>query len=60
MDATGEVEFKDSPCKAQQTEKAVPKTVLDTMAPAIGADEETAILAIMDDDREKFRAVCEG
>ena len=56
--ATGEIEFKDSPCTVEQAEQALPETLGD--APSLeGGEERAALAAIMNEDRARFQAVCE-
>lgn len=56
-DATGELEFKDSPCSSMQTQHAVPDTVVNNSSRS--RDEARAALVIMEDDRDDFMEVCE-
>lgn len=55
--STGEIEFRDSPCSVEQAEKALPHSVSKLIG--VGGEDDAVLLAIMDEDRERFRRVCE-
>jgi hypothetical protein len=55
---TGEIEFRDSPCTGEQTEKAIP-AVIDKKSAVRRSDESLALQAIVSQDRVRFHEVCE-